>query len=249
MGASLATTLGGWWLSGLFTLSESGALSAAGLGVFSMNLLAFVSPAGWSRVLPSLPIAGVGQEVEGFHYLGLGILLLIAVAGGLRLRSGERGISWSPLFPGTVVAICVLMTAFAISPRVTFGSAVVVDLIGPWSAPLALFRSSGRFVWPLTYLLLTWTVVTVSRRLPPVAATIVVAAAVAAQLGDLHHIHADRRRATHDAAFYSWEQPFVSGRWREVAGHYRHLVLAPPPQCGRRRCPWRRRFASRPITA
>ena len=228
LAASLATTLAGWWLSGLFTLTEGGALSAEGLGVFSMNLLAFISPAGWSRLLPSLPIAGVGQQVEGFHYLGLGLLLLIGAATALRL--GGAG-SAPRLWSRPLVAVSVVMTAFAVSPRVTFGSAVVVDLVGPWASPLALFRSSGRFVWPLTYLLVTWAVVTVARRLPVRVVPWVLAAAVAVQVADLQHIYRDRRQATHDPAFYAWVQPFVSSRWDAVAAHYRHVVLAPPPQC------------------
>jgi hypothetical protein len=229
LAASMAATVLGWWLSGLFTLTEGGALSAEGLGVFSMNLLAFVSPAGWSRVMPALPIAGVGQEVEGFHYLGLGLLLLVGAAAALRLgRAAQR---WPAIWPRPIVAVAALMTAFAICPRVTFGATVLVDLTGPWAAPLALFRSSGRFVWPLTYLLVTWTIVTVARRLSAAAVPWTLAAVVAVQVADLQHIYRDRRQATHDPAFYAWEQPFRSERWPQIARHYRHVVLAPPPQC------------------
>lgn len=229
LAASLAATVLGWWLSGLFTLSEGGALSAEGLGVFSMNLLAFISPAGWSRVLPALPIAGVGQEAEGFHYLGLGLLLL--VAGAATLRLGRPAARLPALWSRPIVAVAALMTAFAISPRVTFGSTVLVDLVGPWAAPLALFRSSGRFVWPLTYLLVTWAIVSVARRLPARAVPWALAAVIVIQIADLQHVYRDRRQATHDPAFYAWEQPFVSDRWPRIARHYRHVVLAPPPQC------------------
>lgn len=229
LAAALATTLLGWWVSGLFNLTEGGALAAEGLGVFSMNLLAFINPAGWSRVLPSWPIAGVGQEVEGFHYLGLGVLALVATAVALRLR-GARDAP-APLWSRPLIVVCLVMTAFAISPRVTLGAEVIADLTGAWSAPLALFRSSGRFVWPLTYLLVTWAIVTVARRLPTRAAAAALALAVGVQLADLHHIHVDRRNATHDPLFYAWEQPFRDDRWPAIARHYRHVVLAPPPQC------------------
>ena len=30
-----------------------------------MNLLAFVTPLGWSRFLPAVPVAGPGQEGKG----------------------------------------------------------------------------------------------------------------------------------------------------------------------------------------
>lgn len=234
LASAVGTTLAGWGLSGLFTLSEGGALSAFGLGFFSMNLLALVSPGGWSQVLPDLPVAGVGQTVEGFHYLGLGMLALVVLALGLHWR-GRRamiGAADQRVWPRAVIVISMLMAAFAVSPRVTFGSAVVVDLSGPWSAPLALFRSSGRFMWPLTYLMVTWAIVTVGRRLSRPWALAVMGAAVAVQAFDLHLIHLDRRQATHGAAFYTWTQPFVSDRWPRIAVHYSHVVLAPPPQCG-----------------
>ncbi len=80
LGWAVAATVFGWWLSGLFVLQGEGSLAGGGLGYYSMNLLAPISPFGWSAVLPELPIAGDGQAYEGFQYLGLGVLLLIAVA-------------------------------------------------------------------------------------------------------------------------------------------------------------------------
>lgn len=227
-----AATVGGWWLSGLFVLSGEGSLAAGGLGYYSMNLLAPITPGGWSRVLPELPVAGDGQTYEGFHYLGLGVLALLMVASVLSARARLAGAAAAPAGLGPAVrTVAVLMTAFALSPTVTLGRAVLADLNGPIFAPLAAFRSSGRFFWPLTYILLAWALVTVARRLRPAIAIGVVATAVGLQLFDLQDTHAARRATARDPAFQQWTRAFVSAAWADVTLH-RHLALVPPPQCG-----------------
>lgn len=230
LAVALGATLAGWWLSGLFLLTGERSLAAGGLGYYSMNLLAFVSPEGWSAVLPNLPSATPGQPYEGFQYLGLGLLLLLAVAAGLRLA--RRASSGSRIVTPWLLAACLVMTAFAVSPVVTLGSRVLVNLDGPWTAPLALFRSSGRFVWPLVYLGLTWAIATVARAMPARAAAAVLGAAVLVQAVDLHGAHRFRRDVAHDASFHAWLNPFDDPRWQVVAPAYAHLALVPPPQCG-----------------
>ncbi len=230
LGAALTATLAGWWVSGLFLLSGGGSLAAGGLGYYSMNLLSFVSPEEWSAVLPRLPWATTGQPYEGFQYLGLGLLLLLAVAIALRLTTRSHG-GTRVVSPG-VLATCLVMTAFAVSPVVTFGGRVLVNLDGPWAAPFALFRSSGRFAWPLVYLGITWMVVTVARALPARRATAVLALAVVVQAVDLHGAHRLRHDAARDPAFHTWLNPFDDPRWQVIAPAYTHLALLPPPQCG-----------------
>ena len=235
MTGAVAATVTGWWLSGLFVLQGAGSLSSGGLGYYSMNLLAPVSGFGWSQVLPDLPIASDGQAYEGFQYLGLGNLLLITGAALLTWRARGRSAptpSPSRVWAPALVGICLLMTAFAISPTVTFGRHVIADLSGPWSAPLAMFRSSGRFFWPLAYVGLTWAVATVTSRLPRAWAVAALSAAVLVQAVDLHAAHEARRVAARDPAFYAWTNPFTSARWAAIAPRYAHLALTPPPQCG-----------------
>lgn len=70
-----AGAMAGWWLSGIFVVSGVENLVAGGLGQSSINLLAVITPTGWSSFLPELPLGAEGQAWEGFHYLGLGIPL------------------------------------------------------------------------------------------------------------------------------------------------------------------------------
>lgn len=230
LATALGTTLAGWWLSGLFLLTGERSLTAGGLGYYSMNLLAFVSPEGWSAVLPNLPSATPGQPYEGFHYLGLGLLSLLAVA--VALRAGGRVAPGPRMVTPWLLATCLVMTAFAVSPVVTLGSRTLLNLDGAWTAPLALFRSSGRFVWPLVYLGLVWAIATLARALPARATVAVLGLAVIVQAEDLHGAHQFRRQVAHDPSFHAWLNPFDDPRWHEVAPAYARLALVPPPQCG-----------------
>jgi hypothetical protein len=237
--AAVGATVLGWWLSGMFILGGESSFTEGGLGYYSMNLLAWVAPMGWSAVLPELSVAGPGQEAEGFHYLGAGVLAMLVLAAALavigwrRPRTAEARL-WTPL----LVAMCVAMAVFALSPTVTLGSRVLVDLNGAWSAPLSVFRSSGRFAWPLAYLLVASAVVTLARRLPVRTSQVVLTAAVIVQLVDLHGAHQARRGVARDPAFHTADRRFTSGRWSAIAPRYRHVELVPPPQCGEAPIPY-----------
>jgi hypothetical protein len=230
LAGSAAATLGGWWMSGLFSVAGAEALATEGLGHYSMNLLGPVTPAGWSLFLPDIPRATPGQDFEGFQYLGLGVLALLALAVGLHWRraTGERPL----VVGGPVVAAAVLMAACSLSPKVTAASAVLVDLTGPLTEHFAVFRATGRFFWPLAYLVVAWSIASVVRWWPHRLAWGVLVSVVTLQALDLHGAHEERRRTARDPAFYEWSHTMRSPAWSRILPHYAHLVLYPPPQCG-----------------
>jgi hypothetical protein len=205
-------------------------MATEGLGHYSMNLLSPVSPTGgWSAILPEWPRATNGQDYEGFQYLGLGMFALIVAAAALEAkRSAPR----SRPRPVTIalVLVSVAMAVFALSPRVTLGRDVVVDMTGSVAGYFAVFRATGRFFWPLGYLIVVGVVFAIVTRARPRTALILLGAAAA--LVDLHGAHLERRRNAHDPAFHAWHQPMVSAAWAAALPHYDHLVLYPPPQCG-----------------
>ncbi len=235
-GVALAATLVGWWACGLFSVAGTGAMATEGLGHYSMNLLAPISATGWSLFLPDLPRATTGQDFEGFQYVGLGVLILVAVSAALsadaaRFRSSASAVP-SRAVPVAVLAVAVLMAIYALSPRITVGSLVVLDLTGPLTERLAVFRATGRFFWPLAYITLAWALATVIRRWPSRLALTFVIVILTVQAIDLHGAHEQRRQSARDPAFHAWAQPMTSPAWARVLPHYDHLVLYPPPQCG-----------------
>jgi hypothetical protein len=227
-GAAVFATILGWWLAGFISVSRTADLAAGGLGLYSMNLLSPVTPSGWSTMLPELPVAHQLQTYEGFQYLGAGFLLLLGIAGVLLVsqRSPERRMQMAPL-----VFVCLLCAVYSLSPRITLGADVVVD----WSSPLldrvSFFRASGRFFWPMTYLLLTGAIAVVMSRTRTAASAVVLLISLALQFVDQHDAHAERRLTSRSDAFHSWARRLVSPAWDSLLPHYRRVVLVPPSQC------------------
>lgn len=222
--------IAGWYLSGIFSSTGTSTLATEGLGYFSMNVLGPLTPSGFSTLLPEWPVATGGQPFEGMQYLGAGTLVLLAVA--LVLRTVRPRLApvtprrWAGL---TIVALT--LAAFAISPRITVGADVVADLSGPWAGWMSIFRATGRFFWPMSYLLLTACVATLVTRVPERIAALILALVVSVQQIDLRTMQAARRQIARSDAFHAFDRHFVSPVWAAALPAYRHLVLLPPPHC------------------
>ena len=228
-----AATLGvglltGWWMSGMFSVSGTDNLASTGLDLYSMNLLGPIAPAGWSSLMPELPLASELQKFEGFQYLGAGILTLVSIA--LVVAVVQRQISWRSALPLALAAV--LSAIYSLSPRVTLGSDVVFDYMNPTLARIAVFRATGRFFWPATYSLLGISIAVVSRAVRPALAAAILATAVALQVVDLNAHYRILRRDVHADQFYQWPKSLESPVWHLMLPHYKRLLLYGPEQCG-----------------
>jgi hypothetical protein len=211
-------------LLGYFTAAPS---HGPNFGRFSADLLALVNPLGVSSFLPALAVQP--GQVEGYGYLGLGVLLLAGVTAALAVArwrpARERRAALAP-----VAAACLLMALYALSNEIRLAGRTVLDLRAvyrPLAGVVGPFRSSGRFLWPLVYLVTAGAVVGLPRLLGRRAAlaAALLAAAVALQLADL----APRARGAYFA-----DRPWQlrDPRWSLLHGSYDHLALAPPEVVG-----------------
>jgi hypothetical protein len=225
LGGLVALQLVLFWLFG-YLGSGTPPPGLEGFGELSSDLLTLINPMGWSRLLPTLRTARA--QYEGYGYLGAGVLLLLALgvvsALVLRHRSG-----WSPQWKRAVpLAVgCLALALFALSSRITFAGEVVLDVQGLYRPALRWvepFRSSGRFIWPLHYALLTGALALVlgAWRQRPWVATAVLAGAVGLQVFDLSHaVRIERFQSQ------AWNR-LHSLEWERMADGYRHVVLFPP---------------------
>lgn len=217
----LAAVLGVFGLFGYFTVHDRGGLA---FGRFSADLLTLVNPAGTSRWLPGIP-RGPGQY-EGFGYLGLGVLVLsaVGVAGALVARRQGAKARLPKLWP--LLVACAAMAVFSLSSKVTWAGQEVLSLerfYAPLAPLVSPFRSSGRFIWPLHYLLLALALVGVIRGFSrwPRALAVGLLAVVAAQVLERGHGWKPNFRDLRD-----WGQ-FRSPTWALAKGHYAKLALYP----------------------
>lgn len=152
-----------------------------GFGIYSMNVL---SPFTGSRFFE--PTAhSAEQAFEGYNYLGLGGLTLVATALWLRLRHAPRIRAW--IFPFELWAALILCTLYALSNVVYAGQTLLWTWQVPeWAKPLTgQLRASGRFFWVVGYTIIIFSIITICRRVPRKTAGVLMTAVLLLQTIDL----------------------------------------------------------------
>ncbi len=221
------------WITGYFVVSLTHGIEAGGYNLDSMNLFAPFIPSRGSPVIPGnwslfvKPLHGfqINQIDEGFNYFGFGMLLLIAVSIYHLIRHfpPKHVLSdWLPL-----ILICIGFIIYSLSNMITAGPRLLLQY--PLPEPLLIigdiFRASGRFFWPVYYLVMTGVFYLLCRRLNKIAVISLLGIAMFFQVADMSF----KLRQTHQ--FFSQLQPIKSELntpfWQEAGKHYTKMVFLP----------------------
>jgi hypothetical protein len=120
---------------------------------------------------------------------------------------------------------------YALSNRIYMGDWLIADWTVPW--PLTeiteRFRASGRFFWPVYYVLVVALVYATWRRFGSRTARIIIIATVALQLADTQFL----RDALAAASRTGYPQPYAADQWRDLLATHRFLKQYPSFQCHR----------------
>ena len=116
-------------------------------GELSMNLNAFINPDSIPSILGTRPTNPL--QYEGFNYWGIGLILIVLAA---CLLDGENFIKHSVFY----LVPAMLLIVMAVSNEAYFDKTLIwrFDIPEWMNSFLSIFRSSGRLVWPLYYLVL-----------------------------------------------------------------------------------------------
>lgn len=216
-------------------LSHDHQWDAGGLGQFSFNMNGFFNSMGWSRWFPLLSSYGEGFG-EGFSYLGVGIfiLLLIGVLNGswnffrnFRNSGNRKKFSmsmdvWGYIF---IVLICVLLSAshkFALNGNYVFEIPYPRKIVSLWG----IFRASGRFIWPVIYLIMLWAMDAVRKAVKSNKMAIpLLLAALAVQNYDIGRLIEVKRDFVGRDTVVSIIQ---DDGWEQIAEGKEHIVFVSP---------------------
>ena len=152
------------YVVGYFTIGIDDGLGF-GYGIYNYNLNSFLNPSGenhidkfnWSLFLPTLNFQN--KEMEGFSYLGISGILFLALY-IKHLYNGKPLIVFSK---GTNILIFIVFFAIATSNNVNIGNhdLLTLELNKYIYGVFSSIRASGRFIWPIYYLIFIIGIVTV----------------------------------------------------------------------------------------
>ena len=211
------------WAVGFF---YPGSFTSAGYGHYRLNLLGpLITYQDWSRLAPDLPHSD--YDYEGLSFLGIGVfgaLILALVSGSIRDIGHLVRRRWLLL-----TLFCLGCSIFALSNVIGIGDRETAPIpYGPVETLGAIFRSSGRFVWPMLYLVIIGMIVVSVRRLPKPVAGIALAVLLAVQVYDSSSGWTYFQK-TMPAPSATWPTPLTSPLWdRVVDAGYTQLRGIPP---------------------
>lgn len=211
------------WAAGYFVLS--GGTGAAGFGEFRMNLAAPVWPLElWSIFYVTEVKPG---EYEGFGYMGAGMLGLAAIVAALYGSGRARTpVSRRQVVPLVLLGVSFLL--FAASHRVGLGPRELFSYELPQRllALASTFRASGRFWWPVLYMLELAILVLFVRAVSRRVAIGVMLALLALQVVEMR----PAVNLFHDRWSKPWASRLQTDFWRDVPGRYQRIVFVLPSQ-------------------
>ena len=223
------------WMFGLFygDVMPDG----SGLGLHSFNLNGFFNTFSdqYHTFLKPLDVIDI-RQVDGYSYLGLGILifaLVLCITAALQC-TGRTKIFLQRMLKNKrfIVPIGLLFigfVGFAVSPFVSFGSHYFALPIGDsiykiWS----IFRSSGRMIWPIWYLLVIavpvgWYLLMRKKKAVLYGVT---ALLLVVQIVDCMPLIRLMSSVTQPGWEYQ-EETLTSPAWEEIGEKYTHMMLYP----------------------
>jgi hypothetical protein len=199
-------------------------------GVFAMAMDALWNPSNpsYSVFLPAISQQH-WREFEGFQYLGLGILMLIACTPFIISRTEpteptaniHRRLWW-------LIPACLALTMLAMSHSLNWQGRTVfeIPLSATVLAALDSIRASGRLFWTVAYVILL-AAITVAYRLQKKQAAQLLLLVVFVQFMDLTMMMSAVRRVTADADNRQAWHRTLDPRWETAIASAKDVTFAP----------------------
>jgi hypothetical protein len=206
------------YVFGLFTASQE---TAPGYGDFSMNLNALINPLGWSSILSDRSL--IRYQAEGFNYFGLGLFALLCLAIIKFVIEKNKLYLLKKYY--LLILFCLVLIALSLSHVVAWDDHILFTINWPkifLDNFFGLFRSSGRFFWPVYYLLALIAILSV-KSWKFNKAVIILILALALQIYDLTPKIVARHEEYQNKVF----EPPENSEVFQVVSPYRHLVFLP----------------------
>ena len=221
--------------AGYFVISGSSAVDW-GYGFFKLNVLGPLDPSGWSYLLPNIPIPT--SWGEGFNYLGLGAIFVIAITCVLLilfLKPQSKIIAKKSdvirlLIDHRFLCVCLACLYLdAITNNIGIGMRVFsFELPLFLNSPLHILRSSARMWWPIHYCLIIFAIYLICKVGSTRIAIGILAGALVLQVVDTNRgwalVHKELVQDTYAGIFApDLKHPL----WNAAGTHYKKIIRIP----------------------
>ncbi|ENT8926301.1 DUF6311 domain-containing protein [Enterobacter hormaechei] len=195
--------------------------SSTGFGFYKMNLNALFNPivSTFSTIIH--PLGSQRGDYEGFNFLGIGIIILLIAL--IPITAINRG-SGIKVIHYPILLTMVAFTIFALSSHWALGERTIFNLELPSSieSKFNIFRSSGRFFWPVFYSLYIVIFYYLYKKTNKIISFSLLTITLLLQ------IHDTSPRFSEMHARYNmqkdWKNPLENKGWQELAAEHSKIV-------------------------
>ena len=226
-------------------LSIGSSVGTGGYSNYRFNLNSFVdSDTLWSNIMPDLN--SVAMDYEGFAFLGIGIISLILIVGVdliLNKKNFKKGLNSKLVL---LLIPCLVMLIFSFTNKVSLNE----NILFQYDIPLILkpftkiFRSAGRFCWPIYYYIFLMLFVIISQSKQKKFYLYLLPLLLCLQIYDTNDAAYMFRKKMSEPRYYwrniggsekvykdlllYWETPLISAEWTEIKKKYNSFIYVYP---------------------
>jgi hypothetical protein len=200
-----------------------------GFGKFNANLNSFFDPDQiWSITINNLSTPESGYE--GFAFPGIGIFLAIVIALLTILFKNPQYKSLNLRIYYPIIIVSLVAYFFALSNNITLGQNIIYTYQVPdfFTFLTKTFRSSGRFVWILFYLIILGSLIFIFKSYTKRTLRIILILIVSLQFIDLHEAKEYFSTKFNNPTVYNgrslkWASPMKDPFWELVGKNYKQI--------------------------
>jgi len=218
-----------WVLIGIIEFKNgTNVASSEPFSVYSLNLNSFFDSYGfYSQLIPDLGKVDP-RQYEGFAYLGLGIILLSALSFiySIFLFSKKRISFLSIKKWGLLFILCLVLCLFALTNVISLNDKIIATFPLPKIIEKLgfIFRASGRFVWPLYYLIFIGSILMFNKiKINTNLKIIVFLIITVLQLWDTQELFLRWKLPEGE-----YKTPLKDKNWINVMEHFDNIIVYPP---------------------
>ena len=205
----------------IFYMSGGADSTRGGYGYYKANLNAFVNPYRNESLFIKKMANFNGGENEGNNYLGLGLIILVASVCFYAIKH------WRTYFykHKEIILMCLLLTMFALSCNIHLGGLTILEYNVHHSF-FEVFRSSGRFLWPVWYFLVFCSIYLLTKKYKS-KVKFIIPILLIIQLIDLSPLFKTKREFVDNQSKIEYFGQLQSPEWSQLFQDYPHVVLPP----------------------